>query len=36
MPTSFRATMRGKAHGPTVAILAEYDALPRYRTWLWP
>ncbi len=28
MPTSFRATMRGKAHGPTVAILAEYDALP--------
>ena len=28
MPTSFKATKRGKPGGPTVAILAEYDALP--------
>jgi len=28
MPTSFRAVKRGKPGGPTVAILAEYDALP--------
>lgn len=28
LPTSFRAIRRGKPGGPTVAILAEYDALP--------
>jgi len=28
MPTSFRAVKKGKPGGPTVAILAEYDALP--------
>ncbi|HHY17212.1 MAG TPA: M20 family metallopeptidase [Firmicutes bacterium] len=28
MPTSFRAIRKGKPGGPTVAILAEYDALP--------
>lgn len=28
MPTSFRATKKGGSGGPTVAILAEYDALP--------
>lgn len=28
LPTSFRAVRRGKSGGPTVAILAEYDALP--------
>ncbi len=28
MPTSFRALRKGKPGGPTVAILAEYDALP--------
>jgi amidohydrolase len=28
MPTSFRAVKKGKPAGPTVAILAEYDALP--------
>src|SRR2546428_6824393 len=27
MPTSFRATYTGKADGPTIAILCEYDAL---------
>ena len=28
LPTAFRAEMRGAADGPTIAILAEYDALP--------
>ncbi|MBP8613809.1 MAG: M20 family metallopeptidase [Firmicutes bacterium] len=28
MPTSFRAIKHGKPGGPTIAILAEYDALP--------
>lgn len=28
METSFRATWQGKANGPTIAILCEYDALP--------
>jgi amidohydrolase len=28
LPTAFRATIEGSGHGPTVAIMAEYDALP--------
>ena len=28
LPTAFRAELKGTEHGPTVAILAEYDALP--------
>lgn len=28
LPTAFRATIAGKGPGPTIAILAEYDALP--------
>jgi len=28
MPTAFSASYRGKADGPRVAVLAEYDALP--------
>lgn len=28
LPTAFRARQRGKRGGPTVAIIAEYDALP--------
>jgi amidohydrolase len=28
LPTAFRATIDGTGRGPTVAILAEYDALP--------
>jgi amidohydrolase len=28
LPTAFRATVPGRGPGPTVAILAEYDALP--------
>ncbi|GLX70502.1 M20 family metallopeptidase [Paenibacillus glycanilyticus] len=28
LPTSFRATWEGTAGGPTIALLAEYDALP--------
>jgi amidohydrolase len=28
LPTAFRATIPGAAAGPTVAIMAEYDALP--------
>jgi amidohydrolase len=28
MATSFRATWRGSANGPTIALLGEYDALP--------
>jgi amidohydrolase len=28
LPTAFRAELRGAAAGPTIAILAEYDALP--------
>lgn len=27
-PTSFRATYQGKKEGPTIGIMAEYDALP--------
>jgi amidohydrolase len=29
LPTAFKATLSGGRPGPTVAILAEYDALPR-------
>ncbi|WP_390585250.1 M20 family metallopeptidase [Paenibacillus illinoisensis] len=29
LPTSFRAVWEGQAEGPTIALLAEYDALPR-------
>ena len=29
LPTSFRAVWEGQADGPTIALLAEYDALPR-------
>jgi amidohydrolase len=28
LPTAFRATFRGRSQRPTIAILAEYDALP--------
>src|SRR5262249_42874467 len=28
LPTAFRATIPGRGPGPTVAIMAEYDALP--------
>jgi amidohydrolase len=28
LPTAFRATIDGRGPGPTIAILAEYDALP--------
>jgi amidohydrolase len=28
LPTAFRAELRGEQPGPTIAILAEYDALP--------
>ena len=28
LPTAFRATVEGSGPGPTIAILAEYDALP--------
>ena len=28
LPTAFKAVLKGKAEGPTVGILAEYDALP--------
>jgi len=28
LPTAFRATIPGSAPGPTIAIMAEYDALP--------
>src|SRR2546428_12795488 len=28
LPTAFRATIEGTGPGPTVAIMAEYDALP--------
>ena len=28
VPTAFRATVKGAANGPTVAIMCEYDALP--------
>jgi amidohydrolase len=28
LPTAFRATVPGRGAGPTIAILAEYDALP--------
>ncbi|MBI5300991.1 MAG: M20 family metallopeptidase [Chloroflexi bacterium] len=28
LPTAFRAELRGKRAGPTIALLAEYDALP--------
>src|SRR5581483_8777635 len=28
LPTAFRATVDGRGPGPTIAILAEYDALP--------
>ncbi len=29
LPTAFRATVPGSAPGPTIAIMAEYDALPK-------
>ncbi len=29
LPTAFRATVSGSAPGPTIAIMAEYDALPK-------
>jgi len=28
LPTAFRATIAGEGPGPTIAIMAEYDALP--------
>src|SRR5437660_2583936 len=28
LPTAFRATIPGRGPGPTIAIMAEYDALP--------
>src|SRR5512146_525771 len=28
LPTAFRATIEGSGRGPTIAIMAEYDALP--------
>ena len=28
LPTAFRATIPGQRPGPTIAIMAEYDALP--------
>src|SRR5438093_9316437 len=28
LPTAFRATIAGAGPGPTIAIMAEYDALP--------
>src|SRR5215470_15080709 len=28
LPTAFRATISGQGVGPTIAIMAEYDALP--------
>ena len=28
LPTAFRATIEGASPGPTIAIMAEYDALP--------
>jgi metal-dependent amidase/aminoacylase/carboxypeptidase family protein len=28
LPTAFRATIAGSGPGPTIAIMAEYDALP--------
>jgi len=28
MPTAFKAVMKGKGKGPTIAFLCEYDALP--------
>jgi amidohydrolase len=28
LPTAFRATVAGRGSGPTIAVLAEYDALP--------
>jgi amidohydrolase len=28
VPTAFRATVKGSGHGPTIAIMCEYDALP--------
>jgi amidohydrolase len=28
LPTAFRATLEGTGRGPTIAIMAEYDALP--------
>ena len=28
LPTAFRATIAGRGPGPTIAIMAEYDALP--------
>ena len=29
LATSFKATLKGRAGGPTIAVLAEYDALPK-------
>jgi len=29
LPTAFRATLRGSGEGPAIAILGEYDALPK-------
>jgi len=29
LPTAFSATIPGSGRGPTIAILAEYDALPK-------
>jgi hypothetical protein len=32
LPTAFRATIEGSGPGPTIAIMAEYDALPNIGT----
>jgi len=36
LPTAFRATIEGAGPGPTIAIMAEYDALPGIGTLPFP